>query len=337
MNVDCWSPLQEVWLGDCYPAKFYDHLANDVRDCFYKITEITKHDLKIIEKKLNDLGVVVQRPFYEKVDDYLVNGNLQKPHITPRDYYFCHNNNLYFKDDFGGANPWNHIVENYRSNKIVNVKDRFLQGLQINGSNVVRVGKDIYFDLAYDDFDKKVLKDMFNKHVRPSFDNFRCHTLFNGGHIDGCFAILRPGLILASEYFTEYETTFPGWEVINLKSPEFANWDTNRMTGYYEDKNWHAPNLQNNNSFNDHIVNYALDWVGNFTETYFDINCLVVDPKNVLMLGENDKLFNYLLKKGINVHSVPFRTRTFWDGGLHCLTVDIKRDGKLNNYFKFEK
>ena len=55
------------------------------------------------------------------------------------------------------------------------------------------------------------------------------------------------------------------------------------------------------------------------------------------MLGENDKLFNYLSKKGINVHSVPFRTRTFWDGGVHCLTVDIKRNGKVEDYFKIAK
>ncbi len=350
MNVDSWSPLQEVWLGDCYPSKFYDHLSPDVRDCFYEITEITKHDLKIIERKLNDLGVVVQRPLYERVDDYINNGNLEKPHITPRDFYFCHNDNFYFNDDFDGGKPWNHVIANYRSNKTVNIKDRFLNGIQINGSNVVRVGKDVYFDMAYDQSiiavpftrgwkgdDKKMLIEIFNKHVKPSFNNFRCHMLFNGGHIDGCFAILRPGLILTSSYFSEYETTFPGWEVINLNGPEFENWAYGKIIGNHEDKNWYAPNLKNNNSFNDHIVKHALDWVGTFTETYFNINCLVVDTKNVLMLGENDKLFNYLSKKGINVHSVPFRTRTFWDGGVHCLTVDIKRNGKVEDYFKIAK
>ena len=49
-----WGRLEEVWLGDCYPAHFYDHLASEVRDVFYEITEKTQHDLKIIQRKLEE-------------------------------------------------------------------------------------------------------------------------------------------------------------------------------------------------------------------------------------------------------------------------------------------
>ena len=76
--------------------------------------------------------------------------------------------------------------------------------------------------------------------------------------------------------------------------------------------------------------------MGNYKETYFDINCLVVDEQNILMLGENEALYKVLNQKGINVHMVPFRARTFWDGGLHCLTVDILRDSTLADYFHFK-
>lgn len=331
-NVDSWSPLREVWLGDCYPINFYDHLPSDVRDSFQKITEITQQDLNVIKNKLEQLGVKVRRPTYERIDDYIINGNLMKPHITPRDFYFCHNDNLYFNDTYDSGRPWKNIIETYKRNNTVNVVDKFM-ALQICGSNVVRVGKDVFFDLAYDDTDKKIQIDIFNKTVRPCFENFRCHTFFNGGHVDGCFAILRPGLILASQYYSDYEKTFPGWEVINLQSPEFHHFNKKEMTGNYQDKNWYAPNLEKNNSFNEHIIKFALDWVGTFTESYFDLNCLVIDEQNVLMIGENTKLFTYLNKKGINVHSVPFRTRSFWDGGLHCLTVDIDRKGEVRDYF----
>ena len=37
-----WGRLEEVWLGDCYPAHFYDNLESEVRDIFYEITEKTK-------------------------------------------------------------------------------------------------------------------------------------------------------------------------------------------------------------------------------------------------------------------------------------------------------
>jgi len=32
-------------------------------------------------------------------------------------------------------------------------------------------------------------------------------------------------------------------------------------------------------------------------------------------------------------HSLPFRTRTFWDGGLHCITLDIRRNDDMIDLF----
>ena len=287
-NYDSWSPLKEVWLGDCYPKHFYDHLDSKVKDCFYEITEITQHDLSIISQKLQELGVTVNRPIYNKVDDYIINGNLLKPHITPRDFYFTFDNNLYFDDDYNGGRPWTHIISDYQKNNLINVKRKF-NGLAINGANIVKAGKDIFFDL-YGDDSKNVKIAKFKETVYPEFSEYRCHVLFNGGHTDGCFAILKPGLILASSYFTNYSETFPGWEIIELDTPEFM--DVSRPNeGFLAAKNWYLPNINQNDSFNQHIIDYALDWVGNYKETYFDINCLVVDEKNVLMLGENHSLY----------------------------------------------
>lgn len=334
-NYNSWSSLKEVWLGDCYPKHFYDHLESEVRDCFHQITEITQEDLNKIEIKLKEFGITVVRPQYDKIDDYLNNGNLEKPHITPRDFYFSHNNKLYFEDDWNGGRPWLDVVDFYKKNNTIMIEKKLLSGLQINGSNVVRVGKDVYFDLAYDDIKKEEQINIFKNTVYPSFKDFRCHLLFNGGHIDACFAILKPGLILASKYFKDYEKTFPGWEIIHLDRTEFQSFKKN-STGFNGAKNWYVANNQKNNAFNQYIINYALEWVGNFKETYFEINCLVIDEKNVLMMGENDRLYETLNKKGINVHIVPFRARTFWDGGLHCLTVDILRDSTVEEYFQFK-
>jgi len=45
-KVNSWcgfsGDLEEVWLGDCYPQHFYDHLDSQTRDVFYQITEWTK-------------------------------------------------------------------------------------------------------------------------------------------------------------------------------------------------------------------------------------------------------------------------------------------------------
>ncbi len=328
-TYDSWSKLEEVWLGDCYPKHFYDHLQNEVRECFHEITEITQEDLSKIQSKLEEFGVKVRRPLYESIEDYSKDGNLVKPHITPRDYYFSLGDSLYFKDTYEKfGKPWQNIVTEYQQTNTVLIQDRLLSELHINGANIVRVGRDLYFDLQ----EYKV--DLFTKEVQPKFKDFRCHLLFNGGHTDSCFATLRPGLILASKYYNDYESTFPGWELIHLDKPEFWR-PIHPSTFRQADKNWWLPTGKNL-SFNEHIIKFALDWVGNYTETFFDINCLVVDEKNVLMLGDNHNLYNILEKKGINVHQVPFRTRTFWDGGLHCLTVDIKRRSVLKDYFSFK-
>jgi N-dimethylarginine dimethylaminohydrolase len=235
-------------------------------------------------------------------------------------------------------------VNRYEHNKLIHVEKRIsldsnkITGTnQITGANIVKAGKDVYFDLLNEfenEQSKEKIVQQFKHNIQPYFKNFRCHLLFNGGHIDACFSILKPGLILASSHFSEYHKTFPDWEIILLDRPEFQNFD--KPNSFHGEKNWYIPNDKKNNSFHEHIINYAFDWVGNFTETYFDINCLIVDEKNILMLGENENLYKLLAKKGINVHTVPFRTRTFWDGGLHCLTVDILRDCMLQDYFNFQ-
>ena len=55
------TPLKEVWLGDCYPASWYDHLPNEIADPFRQITEWTKEDTGKLQKFLEDKGVVVKR------------------------------------------------------------------------------------------------------------------------------------------------------------------------------------------------------------------------------------------------------------------------------------
>ena len=91
--------------------------------------------------------------------------------------------------------------------------------------------------------------------------------------------------------------------------------------------------VSNSAKFNNHVIKHAQDWVGDYTETYFEVNCLVIDEKNVLMLGENEGVFRELERHGITAHSLPFRTRTFWDGGLHCITLDIRRQDSMIDLF----
>ena len=44
-------------------------------------------------------------------------------------------------------------------------------------------------------------------------------------------------------------------------------------------------------------------------------------------------LRKWLEEKGITLHCCDLRTRSFWDGGWHCFTLDIQRDDSKLDLF----
>jgi len=315
-----WSPLEEVWLGDIYPADWYDHLEPAVRDVFYEITEKTQQDLKTIENKLKEFGVVVRRPEYNSIDDFVDSaGTLKKPEICPRDTFLTQGTTLL--TPYSNNPAWQSTLEQYRA-----AGGNVIAGTNhiINGANVVRVGRDVIIDT--DVFDIPRLEN-------SAFDNYRITWEKNGGHMDGCFAVLKPGLIIANHYYNGYDRNFPGWQTIFLDHPTYWQHRTSPPPGKEYNGKFYAEGVTLNHSFNEHVIRHAQDWVGDYTETYFELNCLVIDEKNVMMLGYNAALEQTLKEHDICVHWVPFRCRGFWDGGMHCITVDIRRRSVIEDYF----
>ena len=349
-----WDPLEEVWLGDCWPVEFFEHLDGEVRDNFQKISEMTREDLAVIEQFLTDWGVTVRRPKIEPNSDLYKawNGSLIKPPICPRDYTATLGNTLYFKDhDFYDANrrpsTWQHWVDYYRSQGESVVEPQRV----ITTANIVRLGRDIIWDDVFPkiyyspEFDRKERMQMryfryrnFEERVNDLFSKYRIHYTNNGGHADACLATLREGLILGTDYWPFYEQTFPGWEKIMITSkPEWAEHFKGNYWVNREEFKWFVPSDQEelSNTFNSYVEEYASDWIGNYRETYFEVNVLVLDSNNIMCIGENPALFKEFQKHGITPHVVPFRTRSFWDGGLHCITNDIRRRGDCKDYWPY--
>ena len=333
-----WSPLEEVWLGDVYPATWYDHLPSEIRDCFYELTERTQEDLNFIEQKLKSLGVTVCRPYYDRIDNYIDSSTQQliKPEICPRDYYVTIGQTLFAIKPWRHISPWRKYIDSYKTQgaKVDHVLTS--PNLRLAGASTVRAGKDLYFDLGYQTVDKskELLVDSFNQTFAEKFKEYRVHLLFNGGHTDGCFSLLKPGVIMSSKYFDDYARTFPSWQLINTTEPEFWNHAHQRKKGSpFNNSKWWLPEMSHSQAFNKHIIEHAQNWIGDYTETFFEINCLVIDEHNVVIPGENEKVFRFLEQLGITAHPVPFRTRTFWDGGMHCITLDIRRQGVCEDFF----
>ena len=325
-SYDSWSQLKEVWLGDVYPASWYENLEPEVRDVFQRITEITQQDLDQIQRLLTEQGITVRRPTYDSIDNFVDNrGMLKKPEICPRDTFLTVGRTLLTPHS---SNPaWQSVIDQYRQQG-----ESIVAGTNhvINGANVVRIGQDIVIDTDVFDVDPASIDSSV-------FSDYRIHWEKNGGHMDGCFAILKPGLVLANHYFDGYDRTLPGWQRIFLNEPTYWSHRRTPPQGAEYNGKFYADDVTFNGSFNDHVIRHAQDWVGDYTETYFELNCLVLNEHNVVMLGYNESLEKTLSEHGITVHWVPFRCRGFWDGGMHCITLDIHRQGKIVDYFSEQK
>ena len=55
--------------------------------------------------------------------------------------------------------------------------------------------------------------------------------------------------------------------------------------------------------------------------------------RNIEAGMRGDLIPAFLKKHNMEPVHIPWRHRYFWDGGLHCITLDLKRQGKKEDYF----
>lgn len=318
------QPLQEVWLGDCYPTQFYDHFESKERDFFQEITQRTHDDLKKIEDKIKSFGITIRRPEFPRIDFFLdEQDNLCKPPICPRDWALTLGNTLWVLPQYySGFEPFENAIKDYRqSSQQVKILDRSIPEpmCYVPFPSVVRVGQDVYLD-------SHTLNEYFMAQASELAKKYRVHISTTGDHSDGVFCPIRPKQIFSTHYLTVYEKTFPGWDVFFLPNTTLKR----AHSGY--SSSWWVEGM-NYQIFNPEIVKRAANWIGDARETVFEVNMLVIDEKNVLCIAEDDAACKKLESLGITPHVLDFKTRGFWDGGLHCLTLDIYRQGSCIDYW----
>ena len=75
------------------------------------------------------------------------------------------------------------------------------------------------------------------------------------------------------------------------------------------------------------LEKWLTEWKGYTQEVCFDTNVLVITPNDIMFSNTQPKLFKMLEKLNINCHVCEQRHGFFWEAGIHCLTLDIKRSG----------
>lgn len=366
-----WDPLKVCIVGRSYSPEFYSFIKNSrVRSVMEQIAYETEEDYQKLISLLESFGVEVWRPTVSNdYREYLsTDGKIYPPPMTPCDWSimvgdtFYHNwiTELQVYEDIK-AESWPDIktIEEFndvpqctkdevytavkqkaylnshcysdildkikKHNKIVERPFRGV-GEILNRAMITRIGQDLYIGTTTNNI-------TISSNVTKLFPQYRTHIVGTQGHSDGTYCPVVPGLIVSLEDVPTYEKTFPGWEVIYL--PE-QSWSKVQPFLKLKQKNkgkWWVPGEELNDEFTDFVEQWLGHWVGYVEETVFDVNMLVIDEKNVVCNNYNEKVFKAFERYGVTPHVINFRHRYFWDGGLHCITSDIHREGTMKDYF----
>jgi hypothetical protein len=199
----------------------------------------------------------------------------------------------------------------------------------INGCFVSRIGQDLYFatQTYYDD--RQQILSLVDQH----FPHTRNHVVNAGGHGDAVYCPVTPGLIISLNDVPTYQETFPDWEVIYLPPSDYAHMREFEFSMKRNKGRWFIPGFEQDPNLQ-HMVDFYFDeWVGQVSETVFDVNILIVDPKNIVVSAYNHKVARACARHGIEMHVVSFRHKYFWDCGIHCITNDLDRLGCKQDFF----
>ena len=361
-----WDPLKVCIVGRSYAPEFYSFITNTrVRNVMERIAYETEEDYQKLIKLLKSFGVEILRPnvysYYEEAFDF--NNKIKLPPMTPRDYSATVGNTFYINtledffqnkyellrgsdwpkkcpknindlpdwilkelsEDFDNVHLHPNRIFEYKdimptlSNNMHVEIDKF-----INSAGITRIGKDIYvsYDIGPDE-----------EQFKQRHPDYRFHKVLTDGHSDGNFCPVVPGLIISLLDVQNYKKTFPDWEVIYLPD---QSWSKVKSFLKLKQKNkgkWWVPGEELNDEFTDFVESWLSHWVGYVEETVFDVNMLVIDEKNVVCNNYNEKVFRAFERYGVTPHVINFRHRYFWDGGLHCITSDVHREGTMKDYF----
>lgn len=311
----------------------------------------TEEDYQKLIKVLESFNVKVLRPTLRDSIEYYFNGtSYHPPPMTPRDYSAMIGDKFYFGSTLPTPNTYQNFKGIFENNRIFSTGYGYDQhkdilehisqqgntveiGRGIHAANTTRVGKDLYHGTLYG---HNLSADGLRQNLeyrKTTFSDYRNHIIDTEGHSDGSFCPVVPGLLISIDDLKYYDKTFSDWEIVHIPH---QGWDQVRPFLDLKEKNrgkWWVPGEELNDEFTSFVESWLNHWVGYVEETVFDVNMLVINQKNVICNNYDKKVFAAFERYGITPHVINFRHRYFWDGGLHCITSDLDREGSRNDYF----
>lgn len=170
-----------------------------------------------------------------------------------------------------------------------------------DAANILRLGRDVFYQVS------RSGNEMGLRWLRSTLrllGDFRIHPLrgvYGNTHIDSTISLLRPGLVLLNPARIKPDAVpepLRGWDVIWCPPPE------------------PAPTF----------LPYAL------SEPWISMNLLMVNPGLAVVDAGHPELIRALERHGVDVLPHRLRHARVLGGGFHCVTLDVVRDGGLEDY-----
>jgi len=337
-----WDPLEEMIVGiadgaqvpvpdrGLFAVDYADHVASleEIPSGPYdpQVIEETAEDLDVLAGALRQQGVTVRRPSVTDqtksfgAPDWTTDGYynycprdvllpvgdtiIEMPLVLRSRYFepFAYREILleYFRS---GAN-WISAPKPRLPDETYNVRPEsgsILNDLEpvLDAANVLRVGRDILCQVSCSG---NMLGCQWLQ--RALGDGYRVHPVagvYEGTHLDTTITLVRPGLVVLNPERIRPEqvpSVFRNWEVIWC--PEMVD------TGY----SWSYPR--------------ASIWQG--------MNFIMINPALAVVNELQRPLIKELDRHGVEALPLKLRHARNLSGGFHCVTLDVRRKGILEDY-----
>ncbi len=320
-------PLKHCWIGAGFKAEWFSDLPiaknKKVMDPLKRIADETEEDYQELERILLQAGVKTYRPNLTDEKYKSMENITDKTQSNPRDAYGVVGEKLYI---------W-HVVtgdENILSKINPKQVDWTSPGkCNISTANLVRVGKDLFWDI----YEPSAQLDTDHFIKKWEADGFRIHLSNRGYHSDGSFCVVKPGCIVSLYNVQDYAKEFPGWEVLYVPDQSWSKLSPFRTMREKVGGKWWLKGEEHNDQLIEFVNTWLNDWVGYVEETVFDVNMLSIDENTIICNNYNKEVFAHFKKHKVEPIIFNFRHRYFWDGGVHCITQDLYREGTMEDYF----
>ena len=308
------DPLEVCMVGRTYAPHTFDHVRDPgVRDCLQQILGETEEDYINLCRVLQDCGVQVMRPS-EPQGDYR-----ERPPAQPRDDMAVVGTTLYvnharpeYRECLDQIEGWEPVPSRPESHIV-------------STSFIHRHANTLYWGTNQPEWRDAPTVKMYSDRWRS--EGWRVDIMANEGHGDCTWCIPRPGCIITLHDISQdyYEREFPGWDILYVEDKYWDLMSPFRRVKRQNGGKWWVPGREDQHEFGEFVETYLKEWVGFVEETVFEVNMLSIDDRTVLVNNHHPAVFRFLESHGVEPIITPFRHRWFWDGGVHCVTQDIRR------------